>query len=309
MTDAVALAPDVARALAEGRPVAALETAILTHGLPRPHNLEAVLGMEEAVRAEGAVPATIGILDGRARIGLGANELERLACRPDARKCSTRDLALALAEGAAGGTTVAATLHLARLRGIRFLATGGIGGVHPGGERSLDVSADLHALARCPLTVVCSGPKAILDLPRTFEVLESLGVPVFGWRTAELPGFYVRKTGLPVPSLADEAAFVRVWRAHRRLGEPTALVVAQPPPARLALAPETLAALLDEARAEARRAGVAGPAETPFLLARIAETSGGATVELNVALAVANAGLAGRLAAAVAWDAVPATKD
>lgn len=292
------LAPQVALALAAGRPVVALESTITTHGLPRPANLEVALGMERAVRAAGAVPATIAVLDGRVRVGLSEDELRQLAVAADARKCSTRDLALAVAEGVAGGTTVAATVHLARRCGIRFAATGGIGGVHRGGETSLDISADLHELARSPITLVCSGPKAILDLPRTLEVLETLGITILGFGTDDLPGFYVARTGLRIPAIADEAAFVRLWRAHLALSEPGSLLVANPPPASEALDPDGFARLLDEALSAAREAGVRGAAATPFLLAFLARASGGRTVRLNAALAIANAELAARLAVA-----------
>jgi pseudouridine-5'-phosphate glycosidase len=309
MTDGVLeVAPEVADALASGLPVVALETTITTHGLPRPANLEVALGMERAVREAGAVPATIGVLGGRVRVGLAEEELRLFAGAAQARKCTTRDLARAVADGVVGGTTVAATIWIARRCGIRFAATGGIGGVHRGGESSLDVSADLHELARSPVTLVCSGPKAILDLPRTLEVLETLGVTLVGFATTDLPGFYLAHTGIGIPSVPDEAAFVRLWRAHAALGEPGSILVANPPPAGEALDPGEFAALLDSARAAAREAGVRGAAETPFLLARIAEASGGRTVRLNAALAVANAGLAARLAAAVAGDPGPATE-
>lgn len=307
--DPFVLAPEVAAALASGRPVVALETTITTHGLPRPTNLEVALGMEQAVRAAGAVPATIGVLDGCVRIGLSAAELRRIAEAADARKCTTRDLAQAIADRVVGGTTVAATVWLARRCGISFVATGGIGGVHRGGEVSLDISADLYELARSPVILVCSGPKAIVDLPRTLEVLETLGVTVVGFKTSDLPGFYLSHTGLTIPALADEAAFVRLWRAHRALGQPSSILIANPPPADAALAPAEFAAWLEAAAAAARAAGISGPAETPFLLARLAELSSGRTVRLNAALALANADLAARLAVAVAQECGPTTID
>ncbi|GBD42655.1 Pseudouridine-5'-phosphate glycosidase [bacterium HR40] len=298
--EVVVLAAEVEAALARGHPVVALETAITTHGLPRPANLETALALERAVRDAGAVPATIAVLDGQVRVGLRESELERLATAAHPRKTSTRDLARAVADGAIGGTTVAATIHVARRCGIRFAATGGIGGVHRGGELSLDVSADLFELARSPVTVVCSGPKAILDLARTLEMLESLGVTVVGFGTTDLPGFYVARTGLRIPAVADEAGFVRLWRAHLALGEPTSLVVTQPPPADLALEADEFARLLEAALAEARRSEVAGAEETPFLLAFLARATAGRTVRLNIALATANARLAARLAVACA---------
>ncbi len=293
------LSAPVATALAQGAPVVALETAILTHGLPRPDNLETALAMEQAVRRAGAVPATIGLVDGSARIGLEPAELERLAFDERARKCATRDLAPALAARVPAGTTVSATLYLAVRAGIRILATGGIGGVHRGGETSLDISADLHELRRSPASVVCSGIKAILDLPRTMEVLESLSATVVGFRTDRLPAFYVTRSEIPVPRIDDLAALAELHRTQEALGWPGSVVIAQPPPAELALDAATLEALLDRCRRRAARAGISGAAETPCLLACLAELSDGRTVRLNHALAVANARLAGELAVAV----------
>ena len=277
----------------------ALETAILTHGLPRPRNLETALAMEEAVRGAGAVPATIGLLDGRARIGLERAELERLAFDEGARKCATRDLAPTLLAGVAGGTTVSATLYLAVRAGIRILATGGIGGVHRGGETSLDLSADLQELRRSAASVVCSGIKAILDLPRTMEVLESLSVTVVGFRTDHLPAFYVTRSDISVARIDDLETLARLHREQEALGWPGSVVVAHPPPDTLALDAAGFEAMLERCRRRARRAGISGAGETPYLLACLAELTEGRTVALNHALAVANARLAGELAVAV----------
>ena len=293
---ALRIAPEVAAALAEGRPIVALETAILTHGLPRPDNLETALGMEEVVRSRGAVPATIGIVRGRPCIGLTPAELEILAEAEDARKCSTRDLALLVARGGCGGTTVAASLYLAVRAGIRILATGGIGGVHRGGEVSLDISADLHELGRSPGLVVCSGAKAILDLPRTMEVLETLSVAVVGYRTDRLPAFYVERSEIAVPRIDTVADLAGLYRAQQALGWPGSLVVARPPPAAFALDAATFEALLARCRRRATAEGIRGAAETPYLLACLAELSQGRTIALNRALVLANAGLAAELA-------------
>ncbi len=294
------VAEPVASALAGGAPVVALETAILTHGLPRPRNLETALAMEEAVRAAGAVPATIGLVRGRVCIGLAPAELEALAFDDRARKCATRDLAPASAEGLSGGTTVSATLYLAVRAGIRTLATGGIGGVHRGGETSLDVSADLRELRRSPAVVVCSGVKAILDLPKTMELLESLSVTVVGYRTDRLPAFYMSRSDIPVPRIDTVAALAELVRTQAALGWPGSLVVTRPPPAEHALDPVTFETLLERCRRRAARAGVSGAAETPFLLACLAELSDQRTVTLNHALVVANARLAARIAVATA---------
>ncbi len=298
--DRLRVAGPVASALAEGAPVVALETAILTPGLPRPRNLETALAMEEAVRAAGAVPATVGLLRGRVCIGLAPAELEVLAFDDRAEKCATRDLAPVLARGLSAGTTVSASLYLAVRAGIRILATGGIGGVHRGGETSLDVSADLRELRRSPGVVVCSGVKAILDLPKTMEVLESLSVTVVGYRTDRLPGFYMSRSDIPVPRIDTVAALAELVRTQSALGWPGGLVVTRPPPAKLALDPATFEALLERCRRRAARAKVSGAAETPFLLACLAELSDQRTVALNHALAVANARLAARIAVATA---------
>ncbi len=296
----LAVSPEVAAALATGRPVVALESAITTHGLPPPHHLETARAMETAVREAGAVPATVAILDGVARVGLSADQLRRLADHPAREKASVRDLARLVALGGTAGTTVAATLRIAHRAGIRVMATGGIGGVHRGAAGDLDISADLAELVRSPLVVVCSGIKAVLDVPRTLELLETLGIPVLGLGTDRLPGFYLRALPHPVPRLADPAAAVRLVRAQAAWGWPTGLLLTVPPPADLALDPAEFEALLAAALAEARRCGVRGPEETPFLLAQLASASGGRTVALNRALAVANARIAGTLAAALA---------
>jgi pseudouridine-5'-phosphate glycosidase len=304
--------PEVAAAVRTGGAVVALESTLIAHGLPWPANLETAVASEEAVRAEGAVPATIAVLQGRPTIGLLRGELERLAEAEGVRKASRRDLAAAVAQKADAATTVAATMALARRAGLAVFATGGIGGVHrtagaehgsSGAPQSWDVSADLHELSRTPVAVVCAGAKSILDLAATLEVLETCGVPVVGYGTAMFPAFYLSSSGLPVAARvdsADEAA--ALLAAHWALGG-AGVVLAQPPPADAALEPAAFQQALDRAEAAAHAAGVRGPELTPFLLARLAEYTGGASVRANRALIVANARLAARVAVALSRKA------
>ncbi|MFO1037675.1 MAG: pseudouridine-5'-phosphate glycosidase [Geminicoccaceae bacterium] len=290
------VAPEVASALADGAPVVALETTLICHGLPRPRNLAVAFALEAAVRAEGAVPATVALMDGRIRVGLSSDELTRLANADDVQKCAPREFALVLGRRGLGATTVAGTIRAAAAIGIRFMATGGIGGVHRGGEDSLDISADLPELARSSVAVVCSGAKVILDLPRTLEVLETLGVPVIGYETGEFPAFYCAGSGLPVPRVDGTAAAAELLAAHAALGWPSGLVVGNPPPVEFAMERGEVEALLSSALAEARRSGIKGQAETPFLLRQLALATKGRSVRLNEALVEANATLAARLA-------------
>jgi pseudouridine-5'-phosphate glycosidase len=299
-TMTIETSPDVARALAVGRAVVALESTLLCHGIPRPRNRELAAEIEDAVRRAGAVPATIAVLDGRIKVGLDDPELERLTTAADVTKCSSRDLPLVVATGGLGATTVAATVFVAARVGIGIMATGGLGGVHLGGERTLDVSADLEELARSPIVVVCSGVKSILDQGRTLERLETLGVPLVGYRCAELPGFYSAQSGLALHRIDDLAGLCRLCRARESLGLPGGMVIAQPPPEELALPKAVVEGLVDDARAAAQARQIHGPAQTPFMLRRMAEQSQGATVRVNCALVIANARLAGELGAALA---------
>jgi len=296
----IATAQEVQDALTGGQGVVALESTLICHGIPRPRNAELASAIEAAVRAAGATPATIAIMGGQIRIGLDDAALARLATMDGVGKCSTRDLAPTIATGSHGATTVAATIYLARRAGIKVMATGGLGGVHRAGESSLDVSADLEELARTPVAVVCSGIKSILDAGRTLERLETLGVPIVGYRCTELPSFYSAESGLPVPAVENLDALCRLIEAHEALDLPGGIVVVQPPPPSHAMARDRVDRLVVEARDAAQRAGIRGAAETPFLLRHMAEHSGGATVEVNCALALANAQLAGQLAAALA---------
>jgi pseudouridine-5'-phosphate glycosidase len=288
----------VAAALDAGQPVMALESAVITHGLPRPLNGEVALELEAAVREEGTVPATIAVVSGAVRVGLDEAELATLATATAPRKCSRRDLALAVARGETGGTTVAATAWVAARAGIAVIATGGIGGVHRGDP--WDMSADLIELGRTPITVVCSGPKSLLDLPRTMEVLETQGVPVLGYGTNILPAFYVRDSGLPLTTRVDmPAEIAAILRAREALGVVHGIVVAVPVPAEHALASDEVERIVDHATAAALASGVAGPSVTPFVLARLAELTGGRTLAANRALLANNARVAARIARAV----------
>jgi pseudouridine-5'-phosphate glycosidase len=294
------LAPDVAAALAAGEPLVALESTAIAHGLPWPDNLAVALEMEAAVRAVGAVPATIAVLDGRIRVGLTGAELERVARDRGLAKLSWRDLPVVLARGGSGATTVAGTLAVSGRVGIQVFATGGLGGVHPGAEATFDVSADLGALARTPCLVVCAGAKSLLDLARTLELLETLGVPVLGYGTDDFPAFYTRRSGLPVARVDSAAEAAAVARAQWTLGLGGGLVLAVPVPADAALEEAEVADALAGAHARAAAAGVRGPALTPFLLADLHERSGGRTLAANAALLRQNAAVGGAVAVALA---------
>lgn len=292
---------EVAAALAEGWAVVALESTVIAHGLPRPANVEVALAMEAAVRAEGAVPATIALLDGRIVVGLSGAEVERLGAEDSVLKVSRRDLAPALACHATGATTVAGTLACAALAGIRFFATGGIGGVHRGAAHSFDISADLHELGRSSAVTVCAGAKSILDLPLTLEYLETYSVPVIGYGTDELPAFYTPSSGLRVPHRADTpAAVAAIARAQWLSGLGGGLLVTCPIPALDALPRATMERAVASAVAAAEAAGVHGSALTPFLLAHVAEATGGESVTANRALLLNNATHAARFAVAYA---------
>jgi pseudouridine-5'-phosphate glycosidase len=292
---------EVARALADGVPVVALESTLVAHGLPWPENLETARQAEAGVRRSGAEAATIAVLGGRVRVGLSEAELEHLARSGSFLKAGRRDLGVAVARGLDAATTVSATLWIARRCGIGVLATGGLGGVHRNAATTGDVSADLDELARADgRLVVCSGVKTILDVPATLEALEARGVAVFGYRTATLPAFTSASSGLPLEvrleSPAEAAALVRV---HRDLGLPAAIVLAQPVPQAEALDSTEMEAALASALADAHARGVVGKALTPFLLDRIRQETGGRSLRANRALVVANAGLAGAVACAV----------
>lgn len=294
------VAEEIAAAIAGRWPVVALETTLVTHGLPKPHGLRVARALEAAVRAEGAVPATIGILDGCVRVGLHEQELETLASA-DAVKVNPSNLAAVVASGKAGSTTVAATLWAAAKTGIRVFATGGIGGVHRDAAESGDISADVTALAHHPVAVVCAGAKAILDLPRTREMLETLGIPVLGLGTDEFPAFYRRSSGLAVDSRCespDEVA--RAIAVHFSLGLPGGLIIANPIPAEHEVPAEMHDTALAAALNDARIGGVRGRSVTPYLLERMRVLTGESSLRANVALLLHNAWAAGRIAVALA---------
>ena len=300
----LAYAPEVADARAEGRPIVALESTIITHGMPFPQNLETARLVEATVRDAGATPATIAVMGGQLHIGLSNDMLAALAETKDAMKLSRADLAACLASGRTGATTVAATMIAAHLAGIDVFATGGIGGVHRGAENSFDISADLHELARTPVTVVAAGAKAILDLDKTLEVLETLGVPVIGFGQDELPAFWSRTSGLAAPLRMDTAA--EIAAAHRmrvRLGLDGGQLVANPIPADNEIPREEITPAIEAALAEADRQGIAAKEVTPFLLQRIFELTKGRSLEANIALVRNNARLGAAIAAAIAAEA------
>ncbi len=291
---------DVRAAMAAGEPVVALESTIIAHGFPYPDNLHLAREVEETVRAAGAVPATVGLVDGQIIVGLDAAQIERFAREREAAKVSRRNLAATLASGRLGATTVAGTMLCAHHAGIRVFATGGIGGVHRGAATTMDISADLTELARTPVCVICAGAKSILDLPLTLEYLETQGVPVLGYGTGRFPAFYTPDSGLDVPVRVDsagEAASVAV--RHWALGG-GGLVVAVPIPKAHALDEAYIAGITEEAVAEATRRGVSGAAWTPFVLDQVRERTGGSSVAANVALVLNNA----RIAAAIAQSVV-----
>jgi pseudouridylate synthase len=306
--DRLAIASEVAEALRDGTPVVALESTLISHGLPYPQNIEVATASEAAVRSSGAVPATVAINGGRLLVGLARDELEALATAPkgSVRKVSRANLGLATASGGWGATTVAATMIAAEGAGIRVFATGGIGGVHRGalgsggGHATFDISADLDELARTPIAVVCAGPKAILDVQLTLEYLETRGVPVVSVGIDEVPGFYSRLSGIPAPShVPDIAAAAAVIRAHRAMGLTSGLVVCNPVPEADALPLDIARAAIEQAIREADEAGISGAAVTPWLLARVAEITGGAAVKANISLITNNARVAGELAGAL----------
>lgn len=297
----VSRSEEVADALAQKRPIVALESTIITHGLPWPQNLDVARQVEQAVREAGATPATIAVLGGRVTVGLAPEALERLAQATDVAKLSRADLAARIAMLGDGATTVAATMICARLAGIEVFATGGIGGVHRGAETSFDVSADLEELARTPVTVVAAGAKAILDLPKTLEALETRGVPVIGWRTDAFPAFWSRDSGLPAPLRMDAVETIaHAHRARAALGLDGGQLVANPIPAEAEIPADEINPVIEAALAAADAARVTGKDVTPFLLARVLEATRGRSLQANVALVLNNARLAARIASRLA---------
>ena len=290
--------PEVAEALAQGKPVVALESTIISHGMPYPQNVETALNVEKIIRENGAVPATIAIIGGRLKAGLTPEEIEYFGKKGQAiHKASRRDIAMLCARGEDGATTVTTTMMIAHMAGIQIFATGGIGGVHRGAETTMDISADLEELSQTPVMVVCAGAKSILDLGLTLEYLETKGVPVIGYGTEELPAFYPRQSGFSVDYRVDTPAeLAAAFRASRDMGLKGGMLVTNPIPQEYAMPLDTINAAIDQAIAESREKGIHGKATTPFLLARVAELTGGDSLASNIRLVYNNAAVAAQTA-------------
>jgi pseudouridine-5'-phosphate glycosidase len=292
------LSPEVQKALHQDQPVVALESAVITHGLPYPVNLQMAESVDKVIRENNVTPATIALLDGQLRIGLSDDEIKHLSEMKNLQKISTRNLSIAVSEKWSGGTTVAGTLFAARKAGIKIFSTGGIGGVHR--NNPYDVSADLLELGRNPLIVVCSGAKAILDLPATFEVLETYGIPIVGFGTDEFPAFYSSKSGLPVDIRIDKVKqIVALAQIHWKLGLSSAILVGNPPPKQVELSQAKIEESIQQALAEAEQKGITGSQTTPFLLDQVSKITKGESLKTNLALLENNAKLASRIALAL----------
>jgi len=288
---------EVKEALEEGKPVVALESTLISHGFPYPENLEVAGEMEEIIRGCEVVPATIAMIKGKIKVGLTRGEMEFMATSKNILKASRRDLAVIAAKGLNGATTVAATMVVAERAGIKVFATGGIGGVHRGAEKTFDISADLQELARTPVAVVCSGAKSILDLPLTKEYLETMGVPVIGFGTEELPAFYCRESGLKVDYVVnDEKEAARIIRAMQDLGLGGGMIIANPVPEEYALSMEYMNKMIEEAVRAAEKEGIEGKKLTPYLLNKIKELTGGKSLKANIELVKDNARVAAKIA-------------
>ena len=292
------LSPEVREALETGRPVVALESTIISHGMPYPKNVETALAVEKTIRENGAVPATIAVIGGRMKAGLSPGELEYFGRKGTAiTKVSRRDLPVVVAKGEDGATTVAATMMVAARAGIKVFATGGIGGVHRGAETSMDISADLEEFTKTPVLVVCAGAKAILDLNLTMEYLETKGIPVFCYRTDELPAFYTRHSGIKAPFRADSAQEIAgIWKTKEELGIQGGFIVANPVPEEFSMDDVRINAAIDEALEEMNRLKIRGKETTPYLLDKISRITGGDSLESNIRLVLNNAALAARIA-------------
>ena len=296
------ISPEVAAALREGRPVVALESTIISHGMPYPKNVETAMLVEKTIRENGAVPATVAVIGGRLKAGLSGAEIEYLGkAGRNVAKASRRDLPVLVAQGCDGATTVTTTMMIAHMAVIQVFATGGVGGVHRGAETTMDISADLEELAQTPVMVVCAGAKAILDLGLTLEYLETKGVPVIGYGTEELPAFYTRKSGFKVDYRIDTPSeLAAAFKAQREMGLKTGMLVTNPIPHEYAMDDKIINAAIDKAVAESVEKGIHGKETTPFLLARVAELTGGDSLESNIKLVLNNARLAAKTAAELA---------
>ena len=292
--------PEVSQALAENRPVIALESTIISHGMPYPQNVETALNVEKVVREHGGVPATIGIIDGVGVVGMTSEEIEEFGKRGmSIPKVSRRDLPIIRASKSWGATTVATTMIFAAMAGVKFFVTGGIGGVHRGAENTFDISADLEELGRTNVTVICAGAKAILDLPKTLEVLETKGVPVLGFQTSELPAFYTRTSGLKVDyAIRDYEDGARIVRAKHEMGLSGGVLITNPIPEKYSIPAEQINAVIEKAIAEMDERGIKGKECTPFLLAKIAEITGGESLASNIQLVYNNAAVGTEIAKA-----------
>ena len=298
------VAPEVAQAIADGKPVVALESTIISHGMPYPQNVETALQVEAIIRENGAVPATIAIINGRLKAGCSKEEIEYLGKQgPKVTKASRRDLAVMVSRGADGATTVTTTMIIAHMAGIRVFATGGIGGVHRGAETTMDISADLEELAHTPVMVVCAGAKSILDLGLTLEYLETHGVPVIGYGTKELPAFYTRKSGFAVDYQMDSPEeLAAAFRTSLELGFEGGMLVTNPIPEAFSMDPAVINKAIDDALSEAKEKGIHGKETTPFLLAKVKELTGGDSLDSNIQLVFNNARLAAQTACALCED-------
>ena len=298
MTDYLEISPEVRAALAAGKPVVALESTIISHGMPYPQNVETAMNVERIVRENGAVPATVAIIGGRLKAGLSADEIEYLGKKGyDVTKASRRDLPVLVSRGEDGATTVATTMIIAAMAGIRVFATGGIGGVHRGAEVTMDISADLEELARTPVLVVCAGAKSILDLGLTLEYLETKGVPVIGYGTSELPAFYTRSSGFGVDYRLDTPEEIAAaFRAKLEMGLAGGMLVTNPIPEQYSMDPDVINSAIDKAVAEAKARGIKGKQTTPFLLAKLKDITGGESLASNIRLVYNNAALAAQVA-------------
>ena len=292
------LSPEVKEALENNRPVVALESTIISHGMPYPKNVQTAIAVENKIRENGAVPATIAIIKGRLKVGLTPDELEYFGKKGLAiTKTSRRDIPMIVSKGEDGATTVAATMIIAAMAGIQVFATGGIGGVHRGAETTMDISADLDEFTKTPVLVVCAGAKAILDLNLTMEYLETKGVPVFCYQTDELPAFYTRKSGIKAPFRADSPEeLAGIWNTKRELGIQGGFIVANPIPEEFSMDPGRINAAIDEAIAEMNKLGIHGKETTPYLLDKVQKLTGGDSLESNIRLVLNNAALAARIA-------------
>ncbi|MBR1480353.1 MAG: pseudouridine-5'-phosphate glycosidase [Paludibacteraceae bacterium] len=301
MNEYLSLSPEVAEALRTGKPVVALESTIISHGMPYPQNVETALRVEQTIRDNGAVPATIAIIGGRLKAGCTPEEIEYLGRKGQAvTKASRRDLPVLLARGEDGATTVTTTMIIAHMAGIRIFATGGIGGVHRGAQQTFDISADMEELAQTPVMVICAGAKSILDLPLTLEYLETKGVPVIGYGTDELPAFYTRHSGLRVDYRIDTPEeLAGVFRAKQACGLRGGILVTNPIPEEFSMPADVINAAIEQALAEMDAAGIHGKACTPFLLAKVKDLTGGDSLEANIRLVLNNARLAAQTACAL----------